>query len=89
MQTLQVVKNSLTSVILTPGHLDTGRKLNVHQTFKKNPGCLLNVLCTFSLRPVSRGLVYIEQVLVFRGFFQFIWGWDLHRHHWQSSSVLI
>ena len=51
IQTLQVVKNSLTSVIPTPGHLDTGRKLNVHQTFKRNPGCLLNVLCTFSLRP--------------------------------------
>ena len=33
--------------------LDTGRKLNVHKTFRRRPGCLLNVLCTFNLRPVS------------------------------------
>ena len=32
---------------------DTGRKLNVHKTFRRRPGRLLNVLCTFSLRPVS------------------------------------
>ena len=30
--------------------VDTGRKMNVH------PGRLLNVLCTFSLHPVSAGL---------------------------------
>ena len=35
---------------------DTGRKLNVHKTFKRRPGRLLNVLCTFNLRPVSTGL---------------------------------
>ena len=41
--------------------VDTGRKLNVHQTFRRRPGRLLNVLCTFSLRPVSIGLqVYIK-----------------------------
>ena len=28
--------------------LDTGRKLNVHKTFSKRLGPLLNVLCTFS-----------------------------------------
>ena len=33
--------------------IDTGRKLNVHKTFRRRPGCLLNVLCTFNLRPVS------------------------------------
>ena len=33
--------------------LDTGHKLNVHKTFRRRPGRLLNVLCTFSLRPVS------------------------------------
>ena len=33
--------------------LDTGRKLNVHKTFRRRPGHLLNVLCTFNLRPVS------------------------------------
>ena len=32
---------------------DTGRKLNVHKTFRRRPGRLLNVFCTFNLRPVS------------------------------------
>ena len=36
---------------LTP--VDTWRKLNVHKTFIRRPGRLLNVLCTFNLRPVS------------------------------------
>ena len=35
--------------------VDTGRKLNVHKMFRRRPGRLLNVLCTFSLRPVSTG----------------------------------
>ena len=35
--------------------IDTGRKLNVHKTFIRLPGRVLNVLCTFSLRPVSAG----------------------------------
>ena len=35
--------------------VDTGRKLNVHKTFRRRLGRLLNVLCTFSLRPVSAG----------------------------------
>ena len=33
--------------------VDTGRKLNVHKTFRRRPGRLLNVLCAFNLRPVS------------------------------------
>ena len=33
--------------------VDTGRKLNVHKAFRRRPGRLLNVLCTFSVRPVS------------------------------------
>ena len=43
--------------------LNTGRKLNVHKTFRKRPGhlvnvlCLMNVLCTFNLCPVSSGKV--------------------------------
>ena len=36
--------------------VDTGRKLNVHKTFRRRPGRLLNVLCTFNLRPVSTGM---------------------------------
>ena len=35
--------------------VDTGRKLNVHTTIRRRPGRLLNVLCTFNLRPVSKG----------------------------------
>ena len=35
--------------------VDTGRKLNVHMTFRIRSGRLLNALCTFNLRPVSTG----------------------------------
>ena len=35
--------------------VDTGRKLNVHKTFRRRPGHLLNVLYTFNLRSVSTG----------------------------------
>ena len=35
--------------------VDTGRKLNVHKMFRRRPGRLLNVLCTFNLRAVSIG----------------------------------
>ena len=35
--------------------VDTGRKLNVHKTFRRRLGRLLNVLCTFNLSPVSTG----------------------------------
>ena len=34
--------------------VETGHKLNVHMTFRRRPGRLLNVLYTFSLRSVSR-----------------------------------
>ena len=37
--------------------VDTGRKLNVHKTFRRRPGHLLNVLCTLNLRPVPTGHV--------------------------------
>ena len=33
-----------------------GRKFNVHKTFRRLPGRLLNVLCTFNIRPVSSGM---------------------------------
>ena len=35
--------------------VETGRKLNLHKTFRRLPGRLLNVLCTFNLHPVSTG----------------------------------
>ena len=38
---------------------DTGRKVNVHKTFRGRLGRLLNVLCTFSLRPASTGSLVI------------------------------
>ena len=38
---------------LLPNPVDTGRKLNVHKTSRGHLGRLLNVLCTFNLRPVS------------------------------------
>ena len=34
--------------------LDTRPKLNVHRTFRRRPGHLLNVLCTFNLRVVQK-----------------------------------
>ena len=42
--------------------LDTERKLNVHKTFKRRPGHLLDVLYTFNLRPMSRGNVFVKTV---------------------------
>ena len=33
----------------------TGRKYNVHKTFRRRPGRLLNALFMFNLRPVSTG----------------------------------
>ena len=45
--------------------VDTGRKLNVHKTFRRRPGRLLNVLCTFNLRPVSTGLVGLRSCKFF------------------------
>ena len=35
--------------------IDAGHKLNVHMTFRRRPGNLLNFLCTFNLRPISTG----------------------------------
>ena len=38
--------------------VEIGRKLKVHKTFRSRPGRLLNILCTFNLRPVSTGLYF-------------------------------
>ena len=35
--------------------LNAGLKLNVHKMSRRRPGRLLNVLCTFDLRPLSMG----------------------------------
>ena len=42
--------------------VDTGRKLNVHKTFRRRPGRLLNVLCTFNLRLVPTGFTLLHGV---------------------------
>ena len=45
---------------LTP--VDTVLKLNVHETFRRRPRRLLNVLCKFNLRPVVyTGILYFSQ----------------------------
>ena len=40
--------------------VDTGRKVNVHKTFRRCPGRLLNVLYTLSLRPLSTRFVFLS-----------------------------
>ena len=55
-----VLKNSAVNIakllrIAFP--VDAGRKLNVHKTFRRRSGRLVNVSCTFNLRPVSTGFL--------------------------------
>ena len=56
--------NKKTMKLLTNGldrkhfPLGIGSKLNVHKMFRRRLRHLLNVLCTFNLPPVSRGLTY-------------------------------
>ena len=38
--------------------VDTGHKLNVHKTFRRCPGRVLNALCMFNSRPVSTGIFF-------------------------------
>ena len=40
----------------------TGLKLNVHKTFRRHPGRLLNVLCMFNLRPVPTGGRHVKML---------------------------
>ena len=44
-------------VIRTVFPVDTQHRLNIHKTFRRHPGRLLNVLCKFNLRPVSMGVI--------------------------------
>ena len=73
---------------INPLYTTTGRKLNVHEAFRKRPGRLLNVLCTFSLRPVSTGIMMVrhgQKKLMLQCFWSFsIWALD----YWKSSSNL-
>ena len=45
--------------------VNTEPKLNVNETFRRRPGHLLNVLCTFSLRPVTTELLYAISLLLY------------------------
>ena len=47
--------------------LGTGRKLNVYKTFRRRTGRLLNVLCTFNLRPVSTGNCWNKLFCQYKG----------------------
>ena len=60
---LQISGRTLSVYYLELHSVDTGRKLNVHKTFRRGPGRHLNVLCTFNLRPVST--VFFEQLNFF------------------------
>ena len=53
---IAVYANSLLRIKSIP--VDTGRKLNVHKTFRRRR---LNVLCTFNLRPLSTRIGYMSQ----------------------------
>ena len=69
--------------------VDAGRKLNVHKTFRRRPERLLNVLCTFNLRPVSTGwrcvfgklllswdLIFRKDCLLFGNWYPFFRTWN-------------
>ena len=58
------IKHTVFSEKCVTDPADTGRNLNVHKTFRRRPGCLLNILCTFTLRPVSTGLYVILRYLI-------------------------
>ena len=53
IKTQKVIKNLNRPLQQEP--LDTRLKLNVHKSYRRRPGRLLNVLCTFNTRSVSRG----------------------------------
>ena len=55
-------KPKLTHAIQLP--VDTGRKLNVHKTFRRRPGLLLNVSYKFNLPPVSTGLFLVSRMFL-------------------------
>ena len=42
-------------ITYTQTPVDAWRKLNVIETFRRRPGRLLSILCTFNLCPVSTG----------------------------------
>ena len=57
---------SLTRISLIHNPTDTERKLEVHKASRRRPGRLLNVLCTFNLRPVSTGQITLNIAKVYQ-----------------------
>ena len=53
-----LVTETLRETLTFAAPVDTGRKLNVHKTFRRRPGILLKVLCTLNFRPVSTGAAF-------------------------------
>ena len=54
LQNFKNLKNIYEEIYVLCSPLNTGRKFNVQKTFTRCLGRLLNVLCTFNLRPLSR-----------------------------------
>ena len=52
------------NVPIIPNPLVTGHQLNAHKAFRRCPGRLLIVLCTFNLRHMSRGKLVIWFVMM-------------------------
>ena len=73
--------------------LDTGHELNVHKTFRRRPRRLLNILCAFNLRSVSKGqlatptlqeasntrTINNSTIYFYKRFLQYIWNVDLSK----------
>ena len=59
------LKTNIKGTLITMWSLpaDTGGKMNVRKTFRRRPGPLLNVLCTFNLRPVFTGKSLIKPTM--------------------------
>ena len=72
IEVIWCVISSDCSLKATP--VDTRRKLNVHKTFRRRPGRLLNVSCTFNLRTVSTGTLEFP---LWPGFFTEDWLFNL------------
>ena len=47
-----------------PYPVDTRRKLNVHKPFRRRPGRLLNVLCTFNFKSCVYGVIIFRTIKI-------------------------
>ena len=90
------IDKQFTKFLSTTDPVDTGHKLNVHRTFRKRPGCLLNVLCTFNyvlyLLEQYHCDVYSSLVLTAKPFTLFLTLCDMlltHFSHLPLSTLFI